>query len=66
MKFSGPDLVPGKFEVNATIVSENVFSREVLEKAASRLLVAWPMLSFRVNLLVRVPAHVFKLYRLMR
>jgi hypothetical protein len=55
MKFSGPDLVPGKFEVNATLVSKNVFSKEVLEKAASRVLVAWPMLSFRVNLLVWLP-----------
>jgi len=68
MKFSGPDLVPGKFEVNATIVSKNVFSKEVLVKAAEKLLVAWPMLSFRVNLLVRVPARVLssKPERLMR
>jgi hypothetical protein len=60
MKFSGPDLVPGKFEVNATLVSKNIFSKEVIENAASRLLVAWPMLSFRVNLLVWFPTCVFR------
>ena len=58
MKFSGPDLVPGKFEVNATVVSKNIFSKDVLEQAATRLLAAWPMLSFRVNTLVRFPRRV--------
>jgi hypothetical protein len=63
MKFSGPDLVPGKFEVNALIVSRNVFSQEVLETAACRLLAAWPMLSFRMNITVSesfstFPAHL--------
>jgi hypothetical protein len=52
MKFSGPDLIPGKFEVNAYIVSRNVFTQEALETAASRLLVAWPMLSYRMSILV--------------
>lgn len=52
MKFSGPDLIVSKFEVNALIVSRNVFSQEVLETAATRLLEAWPMLSFRMNALV--------------
>jgi hypothetical protein len=52
MKFSGPDLIPGKFEVNAYIVSRNVFTQEALETAASRLLEAWPMLSFRMSILV--------------
>jgi len=59
MKFSGPDLVPGKFEVNATIVSKNIFSQDVLEQAATRLLAAWPMLSFRVNTLVQFPGRVY-------
>lgn len=59
MKFSGPDLVPGKFEVNATVVSKNVFSKDVLEQAATRLLAAWPMLSFRVNTLVWFIARVY-------
>jgi len=58
MKFSGPDLVPGKFEVNATVVSKNIFSQDVLEQAATRLLAGWPMLSFRVNTLVRFTARV--------
>lgn len=58
MKFSGPDLVPGKFEVNATVVSKNVFSKDVLELAATRLLAAWPMLCFRVLVRAeRVPAQ---------
>jgi hypothetical protein len=45
-------LIPGKFEVNAYIVSRNVFTQEALETAASRLLEAWPMLSFRMSILV--------------
>lgn len=59
MKFSGPDLIPGKFEVNATVVSKNVFSKDVLGLAATRLLAAWPMLSFRVNTLVRFLRRVY-------
>lgn len=65
MKFSGPDLVPGKFEVNATVVSKNIFAKDVLEQAATRLLAAWPMLSFRVNTLVRTTARVRGIHRLM-
>ena len=58
MKFSGPDLIVSKFEVNALIVSRNVFSQEVLETAANRLLEARPMLSFRMNALVSFSALI--------
>lgn len=53
MKFSGPDLIVKSFEVDAVIVSKNVFSQEVLEQAAERLLAAWPSLSFRMKITVR-------------
>lgn len=63
MKFSGPDLVPGKFEVNATVVSKNILSKDVLEQAATRLLAAWPMLSYRVNTLVRLLGRVNRILK---
>lgn len=57
MKFSGPDLIVKSFEVDAVIVSKNVFTKEVLEQAAERLLTAWPSLSFRMKLTVRFLIH---------
>lgn len=59
MKFSGTDFALGKFEMNATVVFNNIFSQDVLEQAATRLLAAWPMLSFRVNTLARLTARVY-------
>jgi hypothetical protein len=52
MKFSGPDLIAKGFQVDIIAVSENAFTGETLERAATRLLHAWPMLSFRTNLTV--------------
>jgi hypothetical protein len=52
MKFSGPDLMSSEFQVDIIAVSANVFNEETLERAATRFLHAWPMLSFRTNLTV--------------
>lgn len=43
MKFTGPDLMVSKFQVDVIVVSQNVLHLGVLERAADRLLSAWPM-----------------------
>jgi hypothetical protein len=56
MQFAGPDLMVSKFQVNIIVVTENVFTEETLQRAATQLLIAWPLLSFRTNLTVSVIA----------
>jgi hypothetical protein len=58
MQFTGPDLMVSKFQVNIVIVTENVFTEETLQHAATQLLTAWPLLSFRTNLTVSVIAKI--------
>lgn len=39
-------------QADMIVVSKNVFTADALERAATRLLHAWPMLSFRTNFTV--------------
>lgn len=59
MIFSGPDLLVANFEISALVVTRNVLTADALENAASRLLEAWPMLSFRTSLRVSFQASIF-------
>jgi hypothetical protein len=52
MKFSGADLMVATLQADMVVVSRNVFTADALERAAIRLLRAWPMLSFRTNVTV--------------
>ena len=52
MKFSGPDLMVTKFQTDMIVVTKNLLTAETLERAATRLLHAWPMLSFRTSVTV--------------
>lgn len=54
MQFAGPDLMVSKFQVDIIVVTENVFSERSLQRAATRLLIAWPFLSFRTNIAVYI------------
>jgi hypothetical protein len=58
MQFAGPDLMVSKFQANIIAVTENVFTEETLQRAATQLLIAWPLLSFRTNLTVSVIAKI--------
>jgi hypothetical protein len=49
MKFSGPDLMVTKFQTDMIVVTKNLLTVETLERAATRLLHAWPMLPFRTS-----------------
>ena len=55
MKFSGPDLLASKFQIDVVTMSHEVFTEEVLKRAAARLLCAWPTLAFRTNFRVSIP-----------
>jgi hypothetical protein len=46
--------MPSGFQVDIIAVSENVLTSETLERAATRLLHSWPLLSFRTNFTVSV------------
>ena len=52
MQLAGPDIMVSKFQVDIIVVTENVFTERTLQRAATRLLIAWPLLSFRTNLTV--------------
>lgn len=52
MQLAGPDIMVSKFQVDVIVVTENVFTERMLQRAAARLLIAWPFLSFRTNLTV--------------
>ena len=52
MQLAGPDIMVSKFQVDVIVVTENVFTERTLQRAATRLLIAWPLLSFRTNLTV--------------
>lgn len=52
MKFAGPDLMISKFQTDIIVVFEHIFTEEALHEAATRLLAAWPLLSYRTTLTV--------------
>ena len=54
MQLAGPDIMVSEFQVDVIVVTENLFTERTLQRAAERLLIAWPFLSFRTNLTVRV------------
>lgn len=62
MQLAGPDIMVSKFQVDVIVVTENVFTERTLQRAAARLLIAWPLLSFRTNLTVsidhEIPSHM--------
>jgi hypothetical protein len=49
MQFAGPDIMVSKFQVDVIVVTANIFTEKTLQRAATRLLIAWPFLSFRTN-----------------
>ena len=57
MKFSGPDLLASKFQIDVVTMSQEVFTEDVLQRAAARLLCAWPTLAFRTNFRVSMPKN---------
>lgn len=52
MKFAGPDLMISKFQTDIIVVDGHIFTEEALHEAATRLLAAWPFLSYRTTLTV--------------
>lgn len=58
MQFAGPDLMVSKFQVDSIAVTKNVFPEATLQRAATRLLQAWPFLSFQTNAVVSTQQYV--------
>lgn len=58
MQLAGPDIMVSKFQVDVIVVTENVFTERTLQRAAARLLIAWPFLYFRTNLTVSIDHKV--------